>query len=288
MRRSWIGAGAAAVGAALALGGAGDGSKLDGSFPCISRPSDYRDLGFTLRGKVAMVGVRPGDRVEGGQELVKLEARTQEHIVESMRLQAEDRSSLDLAKANLAYREQELEIAERTMAREAGSNAQVREAKFRRDTAQIEVRAAEAILSQRASDLARERARLEEMRIKSPIAGVVLDVRKREGETVDEGTPVLAVLSVDPLWLDVSIPTIEAGNVGVGQGVEVVWEDWTDKRPLPGKVIYKSPAGNAGARQVQVRVEVANPNQIPSGMHGRVRFLGIAGGEAGGSGRGAE
>jgi RND family efflux transporter MFP subunit len=250
-------------------------------YSCISRPSDYRDLGFSARGKIAELLVKPGERVEKNQPLVRLDDSAQKPIVEYMRLQSADQSALKLAQTNLAYRERELALIESTIAKDAGNNAQLREATFRRDAARLDVESATVQLKLRAAELAREDARLKEMAIVSPLSGVVLDVRKRPGEIVEENTAVVTVLSVDPLWLDVNVPTRDAAGVSVGQPAEVVWEDLEGAKPMTGKVIYKSPAGNAGARQIQVRVEVDNPAQIPSGLHGNVRFLGAGNPPAG-------
>lgn len=244
-----------------------------GTYQCVSRPSDVRDLGFSTRGKVADLLVKPGDAVKKGQLLVRLDDSVQKPAVEYSRLQAEDNSAISLGEASLAYREKELELVEQTRASQAGNDALVREARFRRDQARIELEQARNQQRVRQAEHARGLAELAQMQILSPLDGEVLDVRKHPGETVDEGTPALTVLSIDPLWLEVSIPTREAAGVRVGQSARVVFEDIDDKTPIPGIVIYKAAAGNAGAREVQVRVEVPNPNHIPSGMHGQVALL---------------
>ena len=217
--------------------------------------------------------VKPGDAVKKGQLLVRLDDSVQKPAVEYSRLQAEDNSAISLGEASLAYREKELELVEQTRASQAGNDALVREARFRRDQARIELEQARNQQRVRQAEHARGLAELAQMQILSPLDGEVLDVRKHPGETVDEGTPALTVLSIDPLWLEVSIPTREAAGVRVGQSARVVFEDIDDKTPIPGIVIYKAAAGNAGAREVQVRVEVPNPNHIPSGMHGQVALL---------------
>ncbi len=244
-----------------------------GSYSCVSRPSDVRDLGFSVRGKVGELLVKPGDAVRQGQVLVRLDDTVQKAAVEYARLQAEDKSGISLGEASLAYREKELELVEQTRASQAGNDALVREARYRRDQARIELEQVRNQQRVRQAELARGQAELAQMQILSPIDGDILDVRKRAGETVDEGTAALTVLTVDPLWLEVSIPTREAAGIRVGQAARVVFEDIDDKTPMPGTVIYKSSAGNAGAREVQVRVEVPNPNHIPSGMHGTVALL---------------
>lgn len=259
---------------ALALVGAAQPSAQPGTqagYPCVSRPSDVREIGFSIRGTVGELLVTPGQSVTAGQLLVRLDDSVQKAIVEYASLQANDDSNLKLAQSELEYRAKEFELIESTRINQAtGSDAQVREARYRHEQAKITLEAAKTQTKLRATELAREKAQLAQMSILSPFAGSVLDVRKRPGETVDEGSPVLTIVSVDPLWLDASIPIKDSASVVVGAPASVVFEDWENKSPFKGKVIYKSPAGNAGARQVQIRVEIPNPGLIPSGMHGRL------------------
>jgi membrane fusion protein, multidrug efflux system len=251
------------------VGAAGQPTQAAG-YPCVSRPSDVRELGFSIRGKVGDVSVTPGQAVTKGQVLVRLEDSVQRVIVEYARLQAEDESNLKLSRSELEYRTKELELNEQARASQAGNDAQIREARYRQEQARIAVEAAQTQIRLRATDLARERAQLEQMSLLAPIDGAILDIRKRAGETTDEGTPVLTIVAVDPLWLDASVPMRDAGAIGVGQSASVMFEDLDGSSVMTGKVIYKAPAGNAGARQVQIRVEIPNPDKIPSGMHGRL------------------
>lgn len=254
--------------AALTLGFARQTAESTG-YPCVSRPSDVRELGFSIRGKVGEVAITPGQAVTKGQPLVRLEDSVQRAIVAYTKLQAEDDSNIKLAQSDVDYRTKEHALIQQALGSNAGNDAQLREARYRLEQSTISLEAAMTQRQVRTTELARERAQLEQMVILAPIAGSILDVRKHPGETADEGTPVLTVVSIDPLWLDASVPIRDSANIAVGQPASVVFEDW-DSKPMAGKVIYKAAAGNAGARQVQIRIEIPNPAQIPSGMHGHL------------------
>ncbi len=261
------------AGVACALSVLGTGRREpDDALAFISRPSDLRELGFSLRGTVREVKVKPGDAVKAGQELVRLNDAVQRAIADAAKIQAEDTTHLRLAQGNLAYREKELEELERAMKSGGGSESQLRETRFRVETARLDVEAARSRQRLAAAELARESARLDEMTIASPIDGMVLEVKKRAGETVDEGSPVLAVVAISPLWLEANVPARDAARVEVGQRAEVTFDDAPGEAPRGGTVIYKSPVGNAGARLVPIRVEVPNPTGLASGMHGRLRL----------------
>lgn len=242
------------------------------SYPCVSRPSDTRELGFSTRGIVAEVSVKAGDRVKAGDQLVRLQDEVERQSLALAKVQAGDTSSLELAQATLSFREKELALLEESMADHVGSEAGLREARFARDKASLEVRAAQSQLDGYRLAVKREEARVAEMSIKSPIGGIVLDVHKRAGESVEEGTAAITVLNPDPLWIDVNVPTRDAMALEVGQRATVEWEDVEGIAPMSGAVIFKSPASHPGARQLQVRVEIANPAGIPTGLHGKIRF----------------
>lgn len=285
-RRLWVwarGPRACALGAAvLGVGLIAQGTRgPSAGFACISKPSDMREIGFPVRGTLFEVNVKPGDVVSVGMALARLDDRVQARTVELAKLSAEDGSQVALAEKSVSFRVDELRAIEDALQQTAGNKAELREARFKRDSAEIELAGARVRQRSDQVTLERERARLEEMSIVSPLAGTVIDVHKRSGETVDQGTTVVTLVSVDPLWIEVNVPTNTAMGIEVGRGAVVDWDDVRGVEAMRGRVIYKSPVANAGARQVQLRVELPNPARIPSGMHGTVRFDEASAGGAG-------
>jgi RND family efflux transporter MFP subunit len=252
---------------------ASDRGVLDASYSCVSRPSEIRELGFATRGIVGEVRVKPGDRVGAGDMLATLNTDVQRQQLAVAKIQAEDDTTIRQAETTVEYRKIEVEMLRKARAQDGGTDAQMREAVYRAAGAEIELANARVRQQLNQTVLRREEAQLREMEIRSPIAGTVLDVLKRAGEIVDETKAVVTLVSVNPLRVDVDVPTRDAAQILVGQEAEVVWEDIDDKTPMRGKVTYKAPAGDLGARRIQLRVEVANPKEIPSGMHGKLRFL---------------
>jgi RND family efflux transporter MFP subunit len=271
--------GAAVLVATLGVGPLPAASKqpaaaTDTAYPTVSRPSDQRDLAFSIRGKVAEVLVKAGDTVKKGDLLVRMVDAVQVQTVELAKARADDKTPEKAAAQSLSYREAELAMTEESHGKGGANEADLRESRHRRTLAAIDVEAAANKARENAVSLAREQAQLEEMRIVAPIDATVIDVHKKPGETLDEMTSVVTVVAVDPLWLDVNVPTRAAVGLEVGYGAEVTWEDIDGVAPMRGTIIFKSPAGNGGARVIPVRVEVPNPHRIPAGLHGRVRFLG--------------
>ncbi len=257
------------------LGGSlGLNTQPDVAYTGVSRPSTTRELAFAVRGKVGEVTVEPGDRVTIGQELMRLEDAVQKATLELANAQLADDTRLELAQISVEFNAEEVRLVEQSM-KDGGANEQdVRSARFNLARAKVELRAAESEMLQRGLTQKREQARLDEMRIVSPIEGDVIRVDKREGETVDEQTSVITVVQVEPLRIDVSVPVTVSQELRIGQTASVHWLDIKTDEPATGKVIFISRAGEASVREVLVRIEVPNDEGLPSGMHARVRFAG--------------
>jgi RND family efflux transporter MFP subunit len=121
--------------------------------------------------------------------------------------------------------------------------------------------------------LARERARYEQRRIRSPVTGIVANRMMSVGEVVDEET-VLEIAQIDPLRVEVVLPAIEFGRIERGMRAAVIPEIPGDEvvvatvRLVDG--IIDSASGTFGAE-----LELPNPNhEIPGGLRCRVQFMG--------------
>ena len=120
--------------------------------------------------------------------------------------------------------------------------------------------------------LARERARYEQRRIRSPVTGIVANRMMSVGEVVDEET-VLEIAQIDPLRVEVVLPAIEFGRIERGMKAAVIPEIPGDEvivatvRLVDG--IIDSASGTFGAE-----LELPNPNhEIPGGLRCRVQFM---------------
>jgi membrane fusion protein (multidrug efflux system) len=262
------------------LGISGTHTALDQPFPCISRPCEQRQLGFSVRGVILETLVKAGDDVKPGQMLVRLEDRVQRQNVELGRANVENTTPVQQAESTLHHREEQLKFVEQSKSASAVNASEERDARYNLEQAKIDLEAAKQRARTDAIILAREEAQLAEMQMLAPVAGTVMEIHKKSGESVEEGANVITLLSIDPLWVEVSIPTRLAAQVSVGQGATVEWEEIDNEAPMKGKVIFKAPAA-FGSRQIQIRVEVPNTSKIPSGLHGVLRFEGIEGVPAG-------
>ena len=262
----------AAIAVCIAAGFSGANTSKAIEYTGVSRPSQVRDLAFAVRGKIAEVFVNPGDEVTVGTVVMQLDDTVQRASLALAQAQLDDDTRLQLAQIGLDFAIREFDLVERSRADGGANDQDVREAQFAVDRATVERRAAELDMAQKRISVEREEARLAEMRIVSTIDGDVINVSKREGETVDEQTAVVTVVQVNPVRIDISVPVSVSRGLKIGQEASIEWLDFQVETPSRGKVIFISRAGEASVREVLVRIEVPNPELLPSGMHARVSF----------------
>lgn len=159
---------------------------------------------------------------------------------------------------------------------------------------QQDIEAAQASLAQKKIDLERlewaagrgsatelevEHARLDvkvleimvdNMTLKSPIAGTVEKVEVEVGEAVNGLEDVIRVVKTDPLWIDVPVPLEQGRTFTKGQLTVVAFPGAGKK--TRGTIIYVSTVADAASSTLRVRIEVPNKEKRPAGEHVQVSF----------------
>lgn len=185
------------------------------------QPRHYVDVGAQVSGQIQHIHVQPGDAVAPGQLLVEIDASVQQAVVDA------GRASLDALQAQLDEARAAAALARTDAARhrrllQAGATpAQQRDAAH---TAQL---AAAAVVRRIEADIRRTRASLKGdeallgySRIYAPIAGTVVSLEARPGQTLNAAyqTPHLlriADLSAMTVWTQVSEADVPRLRVGM-------------------------------------------------------------------------
>jgi cobalt-zinc-cadmium efflux system membrane fusion protein len=163
-------------------------------------------LGATARGTIVTVPALPGDRVQQGQTLVRLQSpdagmaqsdvSKAEAEVASRRAQSVyARSARDRAERLLGLKAIPRQDYERAVADEELARAQLTQA-------EAELRRARSTAGQ----LGVASSTSGEIEIRSPVTGVVLSRTAVPGAVVDAGTPLMVVTELTTLWLSIDAP----------------------------------------------------------------------------------
>ena len=146
------------------------------------------------------------------------------------------------------------------------------EAETEADIALLELERARADKQLASLQLEQAVALLKRRTILSPISGVVVERLMSPGERVDEET-VLKIAQIDPLRVEVILPSSLFGTIRKGMRAAVVPE-------FPGDKVHVATVSivdrivDAASGTFGVRLALPNPDhEIPGGLHCQVRFL---------------
>ena len=130
-----------------------------------------------------------------------------------------------------------------------------------------------AQLDQARAQVKSKEATIDKKVIRAPFQGQ-LGIRQVDlGQFLPEGTPIVLLEALDPIYVDYAVPEREIGSLSVGQRVRVRVEAHPDER-FDGAITAITPGVEKGTRSVQVRARFSNPDaELRPGMFARVETL---------------
>ncbi|HTE50497.1 MAG TPA: efflux RND transporter periplasmic adaptor subunit [Kofleriaceae bacterium] len=217
-------------------------------------PLDRAEMSPDMSGVIASVDVEEGDHVKKGQVLYRM--RTTEIGLGVQQAEAALRS----AQVGLSATKVEHDRMQRLLEQKATEQAQFDRVKAQYDSAAVGVEQGKVALAQ-------ARRRMTDASVRSPIDGVVTDVRKNAGEmaTMMPITIVLVVENQSTLELRFRMPESALAAVAPGDEVRARFEAVGTEATA--KVHRISPALDQRTRTFEVIARIANPDgKLKSGM----------------------
>lgn len=159
---------------------------------------------------------------------------------------------------------------------------QQRASALRSGARQEEIRVAEAAVEATEAALKSIDARLATYELRAPIAGLVVDVDVREGETVTATTPIVVLGDVAHPRVEVFVPQGRVGAIRIGDGVSIAVdgvarsyagkiEDIGRRTEFTPRFLFSERERPNLVMRVRVRVEDADA-QLHAGVPARVTF----------------
>lgn len=110
--------------------------------------------------------------------------------------------------------------------------------------------------------------------VTSPIGGAIRTLSVRSGMTVTQGMTLAEISGLSTVWLNAAIPETLAGQVRVGQSVEVRLSAFPSER-FTGRLTALLPEVSGDSRTLTGRVEMVNRGgRLRPGMYGQIIFGG--------------
>jgi RND family efflux transporter MFP subunit len=231
------------------------------------------DIVPRVAGRLEAVNVRLGDRVTTGQPLAQVDDREiREQVNQS-------RANLEVNRATVAARENDLKVAESALTRarasfEGGllSKQGLEDAEARHNSAVSQVTVAKAQLQSTQARLGELEINLANTTIRSPLDGVVGQRNLDPGAFAGANTAVLSVVSIGTVRLVANL--IEKDFRRITQGADAVVEvDAFPGEQFHGHVSRIAPVFDPATRTATMEIEVPNADyRLKPGMYARVRL----------------
>ncbi|MGB7918995.1 MAG: efflux RND transporter periplasmic adaptor subunit [Desulfobacterales bacterium] len=186
-----------------------------------------------LSGKVERIGFEPGTKVKTGDLLVQ-----QDISAENAQLRAAE-ANLALAKIDLDRKSKLL--AQKTISRSEYDNA---EAQYKQAAAQAD----------------NIRAAIKKKTIRAPFDGRLGIRLINIGQVLKEGDAIVSLQSIDPIFVNFSLPQQQLAQVNAGLVVQVT-ADALPGQVVAGKITAINPQVDAATRNIQMQATVANPEE---------------------------
>jgi len=186
-----------------------------------------------LPGKVTRIAFEPGTKVKAGDLLLQQDISSEE-------------AQLRAAEATVALAKLERERSSKLLGKKA-----VAQAKYDSD---------DALYKQAVAQIDGIRATISKKTIRAPFTGRLGIRLVNLGQVVKEGEPIVSLQTLDPIFVNFSLPQQQLAQVAPGLKVRVT----TDALPgqaIEGEITAISPDVDAATRNIRVQATVANSQE---------------------------
>jgi membrane fusion protein (multidrug efflux system) len=186
-----------------------------------------------LPGKVVRIAFEPGTKVKAGDLLLQQDTSSEE-------------AQLRSAEATVALTKLDLERSSKLLTKKA-----VAQAKYDTDNAQYK---------QAMAQIDGIRASIRKKTIRAPFAGNLGIRLVNLGQNLNEGEPIVSLQTIDPIFVNFSLPQQQLAQVKPGLKVRVT----TDALPgqvIEGEITAISPEVDVATRNIRVQATVANSQE---------------------------
>jgi multidrug efflux pump subunit AcrA (membrane-fusion protein) len=244
---------------------------------CIGTPSEEHRLCFEGNSEgndvVKSVLVKPGDPVKAGDVLMVEDTDQAEAEMAVDQERADATGAIDEAQVTIDAKKKLVDMYQ-NLSHGNYSGEELINAQMDLDVAVAKKKQADEEHQYYSLSSHHEQVKIDHMKLRSPIDGVVESVNLFSGEVVDANSDkqgACFVVSNDPLWVEFHLDARKAAKLAVHDPVDVAFPDEPDKWHQ-GEVIYLDPMVEFVGQTRTVRVSIPNPEQRPSGLPMIVRL----------------
>lgn len=239
---------------------------------CVMDPSTVIEVGSAVDGLILKTFVTRGDDIKKGDLIATLEADVENAALAYAKERSQSGAAIDIAQNRVDLLKKEVERLDKLSESDLVSDAAIETAKANLAAAELEIRQAQLEQRLASLELARVEAQLRQRQIRSPIDGVVITRMMGPGEFVYSAAPVAQLARVDPIHVEVFLPTRLFKAIKKGEMARVF-----PAEPIGGtyeaEIIAIDRVFDAASDTFGVRLALENPDGVlPAGLDCQVSF----------------
>jgi len=231
--------------------------------------ADEIDISTKFAGRIATLLANEGDTVTAGQAVAMMDtrdletslARAQAQVKQSLRSIDEARATLTQQQTLAALSQQQFDRTASLVQRGDATRELLDQRRQQLDGATAAVSAADARVAQaeHAFEAAQHDAELYQINIKdntlvAPRDGRIQYRIANVGEVLPAGGKILTMIDIQSVYMDVYLPTLDAGRVKVGTEARILLDAYPD-RAIPAKASFIATQSQFTPKTVETKTE---------------------------------
>jgi RND family efflux transporter MFP subunit len=239
----------------------------------ITQPSERHKLTFPAAGLIIAKPVKEGDAVKAGDVLLQQDDFLEQKEVEKAQVEAESAAKVDAAKADYNAKKHIYERKLNTLKGGGANQQEVEDAELDMTLRDKQILVATDDQNEAKIKFLQEQKKVKDMKLLSPVDGIVEKIVLEVGEMADPQKPDAAVWVVknDPLTVEIrDLPARQAGRLNKDDKLMVRYPDEETWREA--KVVYRAPVVDAASDTQLVKLELPNPKGREAGLQIQVQL----------------
>lgn len=231
--------------------------------------ADEIDVATKFAGRVAELRVEEGDMVSAGEVVARMDTRDLEaslkraeaHVLQAQRAIDEARATEDQQRTQVALAKQQFERTSYLMQRGNATQELLDQRRQQLDGATASLNAATARIAQTEHALAAAEHEVELLTVNisdnslvAPRDGRVQYRIARIGEVLPAGGKVLTLIDISYVYMDIYLPTLDAGQAKVGTEARIVLDAYPNIA-IPAKVSFIATQSQFTPKTVETQTE---------------------------------
>jgi len=250
----------------------GTASRERTGYAGLALPNQQVQLTAPLQGIFEKVHVKEGDHVEAGALIAEMKSDQQRLICAAAKLRAASDAGVRHAEAALQEANILLEQSERIYKTRAASEWEVRRQRVLRDQARAELDRARDEREEAQVAYALEQQRLDEHQLRAPFQGIVTQIIRDPGSTVEQSEPLIVVADLSSLKAEIYLPVTVYDQLKPGNTYTLHAGDPVN-RALDATLTFVSPVLDAASQTVRCTFHIDNADaKLPAGFQFRIEL----------------